>query len=277
MATPFERILRSGMEERRQDSFAVRVMRPLIERMTDPGSIMMRNVKLDDIRYRLLRAGFPYGMKAANFVVVKWLSGVIFLFVVPVAAVELFGMMGISSPLIWLIGMGYGAYLGFRIPEIWLSSVTKKRRFTIQMELPDMIDLVTISVEAGLGLYAAMQRVATRFPGPLSEEILRSLQEVRLGRSHVDSLRDLSRRAEVDDLTAFISALLQAELLGIAIANVLRVQSERLREKRRQRAREQAQKAPLKMLFPLVFLIFPALFVVILGPAMIRMRHTGFF
>jgi tight adherence protein C len=179
----------------------------------------------------------------------------------------------------WLLGLWIllpGIWLGWRLPDIWLAVKIKKRQFDIQIALPDMIDLITISVEAGLGLYAAIQRVSMRFPNPLSEEFLRSLQEVRLGRTNTEAMRDLVRRADVDDLTMFISSLIQAETLGVPIANVLRAQSDRLRDKRRQRAREQAQKAPLKMLFPLVIFIFPALFVVILGPALLRVLNSGY-
>jgi tight adherence protein C len=152
----------------------------------------------------------------------------------------------------------------------------RRRQSSIQIFMPDMIDLITVSVEAGLGLDAAIQRVSQRFANPLSEEFMRAMQEVRLGRTRVEALRDMARRTDVPDLTSFITSLVQAELLGIAIANVLRLQSERLREKRSQRAREQAQKAPIKMVFPLVLFIFPALFVVILGPALIQVLTTGF-
>jgi len=275
--TPFERVLRQAMHQRQVDaSFTNRVLRPLAERMTEPHSILMRNVNLDEIRMRLMRAGFPYGLRARDYVFVRWVSvllfTLLFMAVIPLVAVA----FEYTGPLVYMASIVVGIWLGYRLPDMWIAMQIRKRQQAIQLELPDTIDLITISVEAGLGLYAAMQRVGQRFPGPLSDELLRSLQEVRLGRSHVDALRDLSRRVDVPDLTAFISSLLQAELLGIAIANVLRVQSERLREKRRQRAREQAQKAPLKMLFPLVFFIFPALFVVILGPALLRVLNSGY-
>jgi tight adherence protein C len=129
-----------------------------------------------------------------------------------------------------------------------------------------------------LGLVSAIQRISERFDNPLSEEFLRTLQEVRLGRAQTDAMRDMVKRVDVPDLTTLLTAIIQAELLGLAVANVLRIQSERLRERRAQRAREAAQKAPIKMTFPLVLFIFPALFVVILGPAMINImvKNTGF-
>jgi tight adherence protein C len=175
----------------------------------------------------------------------------------------LFSIIFSISMNVFLVGwtMGMGAFYGFKAPDIWLSMTIKRRQTEIQLFLPDMIDLITVSVEAGLGLDGAIQRVAGRFPNALSEEFQRSMQEVRLGRTRVEALRDMAKRIDVPDLSAFITALVQADLLGISIANVLRVQSERLREKRSQRAREQAQKAPIKMVFPLVLFIFPSLFV----------------
>jgi tight adherence protein C len=277
--TPFDRVMAPGLQKRQDEqSFLNRVLRPLAQRLTDPSSALMRNVNFDDIRYRLLRAGFPYGLRAQDFMLIKLLgtAGSIFLFtvmVVPLANI----LWGIGySPLVVLWGALLGAFYGFKLPDFWLSMTIRRRQSSIQIFMPDMIDLITVSVEAGLGLDAAIQRVSQRFANPLSEEFMRAMQEVRLGRTRVEALRDMARRTDVPDLTSFITSLVQAELLGIAIANVLRLQSERLREKRSQRAREQAQKAPIKMVFPLVLFIFPALFVVILGPALIQVLTTGF-
>ena len=225
---------------------------------------------------RLLQAGFPSGLRARDFMALKLVS----LCLVPAMMTVYIPIFTLildvaMPPLFWAFVLIVSCWLGWRVPDIWLAIVTKKRQTEIQLVLPDMIDLITISVEAGLGLYSAIQRVSMRFDNPLSDEFLRSLQEARLGRTNNEALRDLIRRANVEDLTMFISSLIQAETLGVPIANVLRAQTDRLRDKRRQRAREQAQKAPLKMLFPLVFFIFPALFVVILGPAMLRIMDNG--
>lgn len=277
--TPFDRVMASGMKKKAQESsFFNRVLRPLGQRLTDPSSALMKNVRTDEIRMRLLRAGFPYGLRAQDYLLIKWAStvglAVFFAFIVLPAASYAFGS-GVDPMMLTYAALA-GALYGFKFPDIWLSMKIRSRQNEIQMFMPDMIDLITVSVEAGLGLDAAIQRVAGRFPNALSEEFQRAMQEVRLGRTRVDALRDMARRVEVADLTSFITSLVQAELLGIAIANVLRVQSERLREKRSQRAREQAQKAPIKLVFPLVLFIFPALFVVILGPALIQVLSTGF-
>lgn len=236
----------------------------------------LSNVQIDEIRVRLMRAGFPLNLKATHFAFVKWvlmvtfsmLLGTIFpvLSLVSQGTPFEFDITGTTS----LVAMLIGALYGFKAPDVWLSIRTRQRQLAIQLALPDMIDLITVSVEAGLGLNAAIQRVSSRFHNELSDEFVRTMQEVHLGRSQPDSLRDMARRVDVADLTTFLISLVQAEQLGLAIANVLRVQSERLREKRSQRAREQAQKAPIKMIFPLVFFVFPALFIVILGPAAIQ-------
>lgn len=276
--TPFERVLRQAMERRaKQASFANRVLRPALQSLADKSGALMRNVDFDAIRFRLMQAGFPVGLRARDFFFIKMILMIAIPLILMVDIPLL--MLATGLQVSWLTGLWIvlpAVWLGFRAPDIWLAVITKKRQYEIQIALPDTIDLITISVEAGLGLYAAIQRVSMRFDNALSEEFLRSLQEVRLGRTNAEAMRDLMKRANVDDLTMFISSLIQAETLGVPIANVLRAQSERLRDKRRQRAREQAQKAPLKMLFPLAIFIFPALFVVILGPAILKAMDSGF-
>jgi tight adherence protein C len=172
----------------------------------------------------------------------------------------------------FLIGAGMslvGGMLGYTLPEFWLGGRVRKRQKAILLNIPDALDLLTISVRAGLGFDAALGKVVEKLPGPLSDEFRRALAEVRVGRARRDSLRDIVARTEVVPLTNFIGAIIQAEQLGVSISKVLQVQSEQLRIERRQRAEEQAAKAPIKMLFPLVGCIFPSLFIVILGPAII--------
>jgi tight adherence protein C len=275
--TPFERVLRQAAQRNQRQTFAQRFLRPAVSGLADKTEGLYKNSNLDAVRFRLLQAGFPSGLRARDFMALKLVS----LCLVPAMMtiyIPIFSLILDMQfpPLLWAFILVLSCWLGWRVPDIWLAIATKKRQTEIQLVLPDMIDLITISVEAGLGLYAAIQRVSMSFDNPLSDEFLRSLQEARLGRTNNEALRDLVRRADVEDLTMFISSLIQAETLGVPIANVLRAQTERLRDKRRQRAREQAQKAPLKMLFPLVFFIFPALFVVILGPAMLRIMDNGF-
>ena len=152
------------------------------------------------------------------------------------------------------------------IPEFWLGGRVKKRQKAILLQIPDALDLLTISVRAGLGFDAALGKVVEKMKGPLTDEFRRALAEVRVGKARREALRDIVPRTEVPPLTNFIGAIIQAEQLGVSISKVLQVQSEQLRIERRQRAEEMAAKAPIKMLFPLVGCIFPSLFIVILGP-----------
>ncbi|HSM00959.1 MAG TPA: type II secretion system F family protein [Acidimicrobiia bacterium] len=165
---------------------------------------------------------------------------------------------------------------GYALPDLLLWSRGKERQAAIQKELPDTMDQLTISVEAGLGFDAAMTRVASTGQGPLAEELRRMLGEVKVGVPRKEALRHLLDRTDVQELRHFVLALQQAEDYGLPVARVLRVQSSELRVKRRQRAEEQAMKIPVKIVFPLVLCIFPALFVVLLGPAVIRVMRTLF-
>lgn len=277
-----DRILPPEMRDRvPQQSFLTRVVGPKLETLAETPGTFARIFNIEDIRVRLLRAGFPMGLRASTFLVIKVLGTILgallFMLYLPILNSAVFQpQFGRSVPLAFLPFVGVlGAFYGFRMPDIWLGMKIRARQNAIQLALPDMIDLISISVEAGLGLMAAIQRISERFPNELSEEFLRTLQEVRLGRAQTDALRDMVKRVDVPDLTTLLTAIVQAELLGLAVANVLQVQSERLRERRSQRARESAQKAPIKMTFPLVLFIFPALFVVILGPAMIKIMNNS--
>ena len=159
-------------------------------------------------------------------------------------------------------------------PEFWLGRRIRARQHAILLQIPDALDLLTISVRAGLGFDAALGKVVEKMEGPLIDEFRRALAEVRVGKARRDALRDIVPRTEVPALTNFIGAIIQAEQLGVSISKVLQVQSEQLRIERRQRAEEMAAKAPIKMLFPLVGCIFPSLFIVILGPAIILIVKT---
>jgi tight adherence protein C len=188
------------------------------------------------------------------------------------------GMLGIGTFVFGLV-TGSAAFglvgalalggLGFFLPEFWLGRRIKKRQYQVLRATPDTLDLLTISVRAGLSFDGALAKVVEKVPGPLSDEFRRALAEVRVGKVRREALRDIVGRTEVPALTNFIGAIVQAEQLGVPIAKVLQVQSEQLRIERRQRAEEMAAKAPIKMLFPLVGCIFPSLFIVILGPAII--------
>ena len=169
-----------------------------------------------------------------------------------------------------------GAILAFYLPDILMSRQARERQDTIQRELADTLDQITVSVEAGLGFEAAMARVGRTGDGPLADELIRTIQEIQIGVRRDQALRDLAERTTVTDLRQFVTAIVQAEEYGIPIAQVLRVQAGEQRVRRRQRAEERAMKIPVKVVFPLIFCILPALMVVILGPAIIRIGRALF-
>jgi len=169
---------------------------------------------------------------------------------------------------------GLVLFMGFFGPEASLSRAIDDRRKTMERQLPDIIDLLVISVEAGLGFEAAMGRVVQNVPGDLSDEFKRTLSETRVGVSRHEAFRNMAERTDVDDLNSFILSLIQADQFGVSIARMLRVQAEEMRVRRRQRIQERAFAAPVKMIFPMLFCIFPSIFIVILGPAVINIQNN---
>jgi tight adherence protein C len=181
------------------------------------------------------------------------------------------GVMILFGKPVWALIGGIGlAVLGFFLPDSRLQDMAKKRSKAIQKELPDSLDLLTVSVESGLAFDAALAQVAQNTDGPLSDEFRRVLKEVQIGSSRSDALRALAGRTDVEDLRIFISSMIQAEKLGMPIAEVLRVQAGEMRIKRSQRIEEAANKLPIKMIFPILFCIMPAVFIVLIGPAVLQ-------
>jgi tight adherence protein C len=250
-----------------QSPFLERTFRPLAARLSASMGRMASSSFQDKAEKRLALAGNPGNLRVADWLGIKAVAAVIgallFFF--------LFGVIGILSlpPLLRILMGAVGLLFGYTIPEFWLGGRVKKRQHAVLLQIPDALDLLTISVRAGLGFDAALAKVVEKLEGPLTDEFRRALAEVRVGKTRREALRDIVPRTEVPPLTNFIGAIIQAEQLGVSISKVLQVQSEQLRIERRQRAEEQAAQAPIKMLFPLVGCIFPSLFVVILGPAII--------
>ncbi len=223
---------------------------------------------LEKKQKQLMFAGSPGNLDAPALVVIKLLGlgvGIILAFLI----VDYGG-----SPIQRIVLFVFPLVLGFFGPDAWLARKVEERRVAMQRALPDLLDLMVISVEAGLGFDSALSRVVATVPGPLSEEFFRMLQETRVGVSRRDAMRHLMDRTDLDELRSFLLAMIQAEAFGVTIANVLRVQADEMRTKRRQRAQEKAFAAPVKMVFPLVFCIFPALFIVLLGPAAIQITEA---
>jgi len=243
--------------------FVERVLRPGIQGISQAfGSVLPQSV-LANIQTQLMMSG---NKMTLNSFVTFW-------------AICLVGCLGMAlllivaapMPMIQKLGISvFFVVFGWMLPRTWLRGQVKGRQKLIIKALPDSLDLVTTCVEAGLGLDAALARVAEKTEGPFAEELRRMLRDVAMGRLRRDALTELHERVGVEELTNFINAIIQAEQLGVAISQVLRVQSDQLRTKRRQRAEKSAHEAPIKMLFPLVLFIFPAFMIVILGPAAIR-------
>src|SRR5262245_28973874 len=250
-----------------QQPFLERTLRPLAGAISGRMSRVASSSFQERTEKRLALAGNPGNLRTADWLGVKAVGAAVGAGVF----VLLFFVLNIlSMPPVLGLAMGLiGLMLGYTIPEFWLGGQVRKRQHAILLMIPDALDLLTISVRAGLGFDAALGKVVEKLQGPLTDEFRRALAEVRVGKARREALRDIIPRTEVPPLTNFIGAIIQAEQLGVSISKVLQVQSEQLRIERRQRAEEQAAKAPIKMLFPLVGCIFPSLFIVILGPAII--------
>jgi tight adherence protein C len=252
-----------------QAPFFDRTIRPLAGRLSGTVARITSSSFTERTEKRLAMAGNPGDMRVADWLGIKVIAagvafGVLFI---------LFGILGgqlLEGLALGAVGLGIG-YIG---PEFWLGGRVRRRQKAILLQLPDALDLLTISVRAGLGFDAALGKVVEKMKGPLVDEFRRALAEVRVGKPRREALRDIIPRTEVVPLNNFIGAIIQAEQLGVSISKVLQVQSEQLRIERRQRAEEQAAQAPIKMLFPLVGCIFPSLFVVILGPALILIMQN---
>ena len=219
---------------------------------------------LDQTRKKLVKAGSPQPEALDRFLVFK----IIGIVLIPVAVYVIFVVLeltGLNSILATVL-VGFAL---FALPDAILNRKVEERVHAIRVSLPEILDLLVISVEAGLGFEQALDRVVDAVPGPLSDEFRRMLGEVRAGSSRADAMRAMEARLDVADVRSFILTMLQADTFGVSIGRVLRSQAEEMRIRRRQYAQELAQKAPVKMLIPMVFCIFPALFVVVLGPAVL--------
>lgn len=239
-------------------------MRGIARRMASNWVRKWSQTRLEKIHMRLFQAGNPLNLSVAEWIGVRLLltgTGV---------AIGVFLLGLATGPLTGLAMLLGSLLLGWLGPEFWLSRRIRQRQEEILKQLPSVLDILTVSVEAGLGFDQAMSRVADKMQGPLADEFNRALHEIQYGSPRATALQRLADRAGVDPVKLFVSAVIQADRLGIGLAQVLRVQSADVRRRRRMDAEERAMKAPVKMLFPLVLFVFPALFVIILGPAFLH-------
>lgn len=249
--------------------FGERVITPLKARALKIGRRLTGADTEDRIRHKLDLAGNPPGWTVDGVVSAK----VIFAVVGLLGGLAVTFLMGMSTPT-RILAVGGGLAIGYLAPNLYLYQKAYDRSEKMQRALPDAIDLLTISVESGLGFDAALQQVARNTDGPLADEFSRALREMQIGQGRADALRGLAERTSVQDVRTFVSAMVQADSFGIPIGQVLRVQSSEIRVKRRQRAEEKAQQVPVKITIPLIFCILPCLFIAVMGPAVINIMDS---
>lgn len=251
-------------------SFYERAVRPVFGTLLQMLGRLAPQRNIEELHKKLETAGLVSKLNVVDFLGLKILCGVLF----GIASAALM-LLFRSDSLFISIGFGFLlGVLGFALPNLWLSSRIGSRQTEILKALPDALDMMSICVNAGVGLQGAMQTVCENWDNPLVEEFTRVLAEIRLGRGAMESLESMGQRTRVKEMMSFVTSLSMAQKMGISIAKVLPIQAEQMRIARRQKAEETARKASIKMLFPLVFLIFPAMFAVILGPAVPQLLET---
>src|SRR5947209_1038873 len=246
-----------------QKPFSERVMRPAIERL---GSLLARStpqMARQDLLNRLELACRPGKLTPEDFAAVRLVAAAVF-----GAVGVLIGLL-LANPVYLVISLVAGVILGYYAPVLWLKQKVDGRKTEIQKGLPDALDLLVICVDAGLGFDAALARVTDKYKNALSELLSKALREVSLGRPRLESLDEMGRNSGVDDLHNFIQAVIQSEQFGTGIGKILRIQADEMRRRRRQRAQERGAQATLKMMLPMVGCIFPTLWIVLLGPAVL--------
>lgn len=258
----------NGTDEEMDLPFRQRVVDPFLNGVSQWFGQRTSTKAKSVLEQRLAQAGHPFSL--SSFLALRGLSAVgvglaAFLLLLPTVSHDLLNGLLMIAVLV---------LLAWRLPDFMLSRMISQRREKIERALPDVLDLLSVSVEAGLGLDGAVQKVGEKFSEPTAGEFRELLKEIRLGTPRIEALRGLADRTGVPDMRTFVAAVIQAEQLGVSIARVLKAQAEALRVKRKQRAQEKAMKLPIKILLPLVMFIFPTLFIVLLGPAVINIMDT---
>lgn len=246
-----------------QRPFSERVLRPSIERL---GAMLSRSTPQkarQDLLNKLELAGHPGNLTPEDFAAVRLVAAAV------LAAIGLLVGLLMGNPVYLVISLVAGTILGYYLPVIWLRQKVDGRRAEVQKGLPDALDLLVICVDAGLGFDAALARVTDKYKNALSELLSKALREVSLGRPRLEALDEMGRNSGVEDLHNFIQAVIQSEQFGTGIGKILRIQADEMRRRRRQRAQERGAQATLKMMMPMVGCIFPTLWIVLLGPAVL--------
>ena len=250
--------------------FSERVIIPVVRRIGEFSARFTPQKAIQDTARRLELAGNPWPIDAATFLAIRFILAVVlagFLIAVVIISPP-------SNPSDNFMYIGGAAFAGFFLPHLMLTSRITRRQKEIRKAMPDALDLLTICVEAGLGFDAAMSKVSEKWENELSLAFARVIREVQLGKVRREALKDMSDRLGIAEMTSFVAAIIQSEQLGVSMAKVLRIQSDQMRVKRRQRAEEEAHKAPVKMIIPMALLIFPSIMIIILTPAAIQIMNS---
>lgn len=246
-----------------------RFIRPILDDITKTILKITPKEIINNYERKIITAGNPY-----NRTVKEWINlQVIILICVPAMTIMLctFRKVGINVLILIIL---IECLLGLLLPNIILKTKITDRQKKITSSMPDVLDLLSVSVEAGLAFDGAIAKVIEKTKGPIADEFGNVLKEMKIGKNKKDALRDMAERVNIQDLTSFVGSVIQADQLGVSIGNVLKIQSKQMREKRRQRVQEKAMKAPIKMLIPMVLFIFPTIFSVLLGPAVIKVINV---
>jgi len=250
--------------------FSERVIVPVIRRMGEFSARFTPQKAIQDTARRLELAGNPWPIDAATFLAIRFILAVL-LGGLLIAMVLISPSPNATDNIMYIGGATFG---GFFLPHLLLSRKITSRQNEIRKAMPDALDLLTICVEAGLGFDAAMSKVSEKWENELSLAFARTIREVLLGKVRREALKDMSDRLGIAEMTSFVAAIIQSEQLGVSMAKVLRIQSDQMRLKRRQRAEEEAHKAPIKMIIPMALLIFPSIMIIILTPAAISIMTS---
>ena len=250
--------------------FAERVIVPIIRRIGEFSARITPQKAIQDTARRLELAGNPWPIDASTFLAIRFILAVVFGgFLTAVILIS-----PPSNPSDNFMYIGGATFGGFFLPHLMLTSRITRRQTEIRKAMPDALDLLTICVEAGLGFDAAMSKVSEKWENELSLAFARAIREVQLGKVRREALKAMSDRLGIPEMTSFVAALIQSEQLGVSMAKVLRIQSDQMRLKRRQRAEEEAHKAPIKMIIPMALLIFPSIMIIILTPAALQIMSN---
>jgi len=250
--------------------FAERVIIPLIRRIGEFSARFTPQKAIQDTARKLELAGNPWPIDAATFLAIRFILAVVLGgFLVAVVLIS-----PPSNPNDNFMYIGGATFAGFYLPHLMLTSRITRRQREIRKAMPDALDLLTICVEAGLGFDAAMSKVSEKWDNELALAFARTIREIQLGKVRRDALKDMSDRLGIPEMMSFVAAIIQSEQLGVSMAKVLRIQADQMRIKRRQRAEEEAHKAPIKMIIPMALLIFPTIMIIILTPAALQIANS---